>query len=98
MDEKVRKYILGIVHPLTNHEDMVLGGSPRASIALFRTAQALAAIGGRNFVMPDDVKRMVTPVLAHRLILRPESRLRSALPEPSYTKLSRMCASLFSTG
>ena len=52
------------------------GGSPRASIGLFRCAQALAAIHGRDFIIPDDVKRMAQPVLGHRLILRPESRLR----------------------
>ena len=55
---------------------MSLGGSPRASIALFRTSQAMAAIYGRNFVQPDDVKRVAGPVLMHRLILKPESRLR----------------------
>jgi MoxR-like ATPase len=55
---------------------VALGGSPRASIALFRTAQALAAVAGRDFALPDDVKRMAQPVLAHRLILKPESRLR----------------------
>jgi MoxR-like ATPase len=76
MDDKVRRYILQIVHETRNHDDVRLGGSPRASIALFRTAQALAAVHGRNFVMPDDVKQMAQPVLAHRLILRPESRLR----------------------
>jgi MoxR-like ATPase len=76
VDDKVRKYLLEIVHATREHNDVHLGGSPRASIALFRTAQALAAINGRNFVMPDDVKRMMMPVLGHRLILRPESRLR----------------------
>jgi MoxR-like ATPase len=76
LDDKVRTYILQIVHGSREHEDVLLGGSPRASIALFRTAQALAAIGGRDFVLPDDVKRMALPVLAHRLILKPESRLR----------------------
>jgi MoxR-like ATPase len=76
LDDKVRTYILQIVHGSRDHEDVLLGGSPRASIALFRTAQALAAIGGRDFVLPDDVKRMAHPVLAHRLILKPESRLR----------------------
>jgi len=76
LDEKVRTYILQIVHGSREHEDVLLGGSPRASIALFRTGQALAAIGGRDFVLPDDVKRMAHPVLAHRLILKPESRLR----------------------
>ncbi len=76
VDDKVRKYLLEIVHATREHKDVHLGGSPRASIALFRTAQALAAIHGRNFVMPDDIKRMLMPVLGHRLILKPESRLR----------------------
>ena len=58
VDDKVRRYILEIVHGTRAHDDVLLGGSPRASIALFRTAQALAAISGRNFVLPDDVKRM----------------------------------------
>ncbi|HMC88292.1 MAG TPA: MoxR family ATPase, partial [Gemmataceae bacterium] len=76
VDDKVRRYLLEIVHKTRDHDDVHLGGSPRASIALFRTAQTLAAISGRNYVLPDDVKRMTIPVLAHRLILRPESRLR----------------------
>ncbi|WP_439628400.1 AAA family ATPase [Gemmata sp.] len=76
VDDKVTRYVLEIVHASRAHEDVLLGGSPRASIALFRTAQALAAIAGRDFATPDDVKRMAHPVLAHRLILRPESRLR----------------------
>jgi MoxR-like ATPase len=80
VDEKVRNYVLEIVHGSREHEDVQLGGSPRASIALFRTGQALAAIAGRDFVLPDDVKRMAHPVLAHRLILRPESRLRKKTP------------------
>lgn len=80
VDDKVRRYLLEIVLRTREHDDVHLGGSPRASIALFRTAQALAAISGRNFILPDDVKRMVLPVLAHRLILRPESRLRKVTP------------------
>lgn len=76
VEDKVRKYLLEIVQATRQHEDILLGGSPRASIALFRTAQTLAAIQGRDFVLPDDVKRMVQPVLAHRVILRPEARLR----------------------
>jgi MoxR-like ATPase len=76
VDDKVRRYLLEIVHGTRMHDDIQLGGSPRASIALFRTAQALAAIQGRAFALPDDVKRMVQPVLGHRIILRPESRLR----------------------
>src|SRR5439155_13256342 len=73
---KVRKYILHIVHGTREHEAVMLGGSPRASIALFRTGQALAAISNRDFVLPDDIKRMAGAVLGHRMILKPESRLR----------------------
>ncbi len=76
VDTKIRKYILQIVHLTRHHEHLSLGGSPRASIALFRTCQALAAIRGRNFVLPDDVKMIAAPVLNHRMILKPESRLR----------------------
>jgi MoxR-like ATPase len=78
VDPKVRQYLLGIVQATRQHDDVHLGGSPRASIALFRTTQALAAIAGRDFALPDDVKRMAPVVLGHRLILRPESRLRKA--------------------
>jgi MoxR-like ATPase len=80
VDDKVRRYILELVHATREHGDVLLGGSPRASIALYRTAQALAAVAGRNFVLPDDVKRMVLPVMGHRLILRPESRIRKITP------------------
>ena len=80
VDDKVRKYILEIVHGTREHDDINLGGSPRASIALFRTGQAWAAIQGRDFVLPDDVKRMCLPALGHRVILRPESRLRKQTP------------------
>jgi MoxR-like ATPase len=81
VDVKVRRYVLELVHATRRHEDIALGGSPRASIALFRTAQAVAAVEGRAFVLPDDVKRMAAPVLAHRLILKPESRLRRVTVE-----------------
>ena len=76
VDDKVRRYITQIVHDTRECDDLSLGASPRASIALFRCAQALAAVSGRGYVQPDDVKRVAAPVLTHRLILRPESRLR----------------------
>jgi MoxR-like ATPase len=80
LDDKIRKYILEIVHGTREHDEIALGGSPRASIALYRTAQAWAAIQGRDFVLPDDVKRMCLHVLGHRVILKPESRLRKLTP------------------
>ena len=76
VDAKVRRYLAEIVHATRKCDDLALGASPRASIALFRCAQALAAISGRDYVLPDDVKRVAEPVLAHRLLLKPESRLR----------------------
>jgi MoxR-like ATPase len=81
VDPKVRDYILEIVRGTREHDDVQLGGSPRASLALLRTAQALAAVRGNGFVLPDDVKRMAPAVLTHRLVLRPESRLRRVLAE-----------------
>jgi MoxR-like ATPase len=76
VDEKVRRYLMQIVHDTRTHDDIALGGSPRASIALFRTSQAMAALRGRNYVLPDDVKKVAPAVLTHRMIVKPESRLR----------------------
>jgi MoxR-like ATPase len=76
VDEKIRRYITQIVHATRACDELALGASPRASIALFRTGQAMAALRGRNYVLPDDIKRVVGPVVAHRLILKPEYRLR----------------------
>lgn len=81
VDEKVRQYLMQIVHDTRDHEDLSLGASPRASIAMFRTAQAMAAVRGRPFVQPDDIKRVAGPVLNHRVILKPDSRLRKITAE-----------------
>ncbi|MFO1063217.1 MAG: MoxR family ATPase [Pirellulales bacterium] len=76
VDPKVRQYLLQIVHDSRSHDALALGGSPRASIALLRSSQAMAAVLGRNYVLPDDIKKVVGSVMGHRLILKPESRLR----------------------
>lgn len=76
VDEKIRRYLMEIIHKTRDHEQLALGASPRASLALFRASQAMAAILGRDFVQPDDLKRVAPHVLGHRLIVRPESRLR----------------------
>jgi MoxR-like ATPase len=75
-DEKVGRYVVQIIQATREHPDLSLGGSPRASMALLHCAQAFAAVNGFDFVMPDDVKQMAYHVLGHRLIVRPESRLR----------------------
>jgi len=76
VDEKVSRYVVELMHATREHFDVMLGGSPRASMALSRCAQSFAAIHGYGFVLPDDVKQVLPYVLGHRLILRPESRLR----------------------
>ena len=87
VDPKIRKYILQIVHMTRHHEHLALGGSPRASLAMFRASQAMAAIRGRNYVLPDDIKILAEPVMCHRLILRPESRLRKITTRQIMSKL-----------
>ena len=74
--ERVRDYVVQLVCQTREHEAIVLGASPRCSLALTRAAQAYAAINGANHVMPDDVKAIAPAVLPHRLVVRPESRLR----------------------
>jgi len=76
VDDTVRDYAVRLVHATRSHPDLALGASPRGSLALFKTAQAQAALEGRNYVIPDDVKRLALPVLVHRLIVRPQSALR----------------------
>jgi MoxR-like ATPase len=74
--EKVRDYILRLVARTRDSTHLTLGASPRGSLMLFRAAQAFAAVQGRGYVLPDDVKLLAPSVLEHRLILNPESRLR----------------------
>ena len=72
----VEGYILQIIRATRQHDAVELGASPRATLALLRTAQALAAIQGRSYVLPDDVKRMAVPTLSHRIMLGTRTRLR----------------------
>ncbi|HMO55737.1 MAG TPA: MoxR family ATPase [Roseiflexaceae bacterium] len=74
--DPVRHYIVSIVRATRTSTDVQLGASPRASLALQRAAQALAALRGREFVIPDDVRELAIPILAHRLIVQAETRLR----------------------
>lgn len=69
-------YILDLVLSSRQHADVELGASPRGSLALYRTGQAMAAMRGRTYVLPDDVQELVEPVLGHRIILRADARLR----------------------
>jgi len=76
----VRGYISSLVHATRKHDALRYGASPRGSIILMRAAQALAFLRGRDFVLPDDVKLLAEPVLAHRLILKEEERIRGETP------------------
>lgn len=78
IDPRLKQYIVDIVTATRNHESVRIGASPRGSLALMHTSRALAAIEGRDYVLPDHVKRLAVPVLAHRLILRPDSRVSQA--------------------
>ena len=79
--EKVREYLLRIISRTRDSTHLSLGASPRASMALFHAAQAFSAVAGRSYVIPDDIKQLAFPVLKHRLILNPESRLRRVTPD-----------------
>ena len=70
VSEDMYSYIVTLAEATRNHPDVILGVSPRGSQALLRTSQALAAISGRDYVLPDDVKAMVKPVMAHRMVTR----------------------------
>ena len=76
--EAVETYIVALVRATREHESVALGASPRATLALFRTAQALAALRGRAYVLPDDVKRLAPSVLSHRIVVNAATRLRGA--------------------
>lgn len=76
VDETIIQYILDIVNATRKHSDIAVGSSPRGSLALYRTSQALAYIRGRDYVLPDDVKELAPLVLSHRIILKSESYLR----------------------
>jgi MoxR-like ATPase len=76
VDPSLERYILEIVRSTRSHPDVAVGASPRGSLALYKTAQALAAMRRRDYVIPDDVKEMAPLVLPHRLVVKPESQLR----------------------
>ncbi len=77
VDPSIYEYIVAIANATRNHQNIYLGASPRGSLSLVRAAQALAAMRGRGYVIPDDVKLLVKPTLAHRIIMTPAARARS---------------------
>ncbi len=81
VEKKIIKYVAEIVSHTRNHPHLYLGGSPRASIAILNTSKAFAAINGRDFVIPEDVKKTLNPVLNHRIILTPEREMEGMTTE-----------------
>jgi len=81
VEESVRDYVVKVVRATREHAAVELGVSPRGTLSLYKTAQALAALRDRHFVIPDDVKYLAPPVLTHRIIISPQTRLRGRRPE-----------------
>jgi MoxR-like ATPase len=80
VNDLIKEYIINLAIATRNHPDVYLGVSPRGSLALYRTSQALAAIRERDYVIPDDVKYLAEPALAHRLIISPAARIKNIDP------------------
>jgi MoxR-like ATPase len=81
VEEQLIKYIAAITHKTRNHGKLFLGGSPRASLSLLRASKAIAAIRGRDFITPEDIRFVTIPVLNHRLILTPEAEMEGFTSE-----------------
>jgi MoxR-like ATPase len=75
MEEKLLQFIAKLIHQTRNHKSIYLGASPRASLAIMNASKAMAAMQGRDFVTPDDIREVVTPILRHRIILAPDKEM-----------------------
>jgi len=77
VDPLIKEYIVSLVNATRDYPDVYLGASPRGSLGLYKTGQAYAAVRGRDYVVPDDIKALAEPVLAHRLIISPSARIKN---------------------
>jgi MoxR-like ATPase len=80
-DDSIKEYIVNLTTATRSHPDVYLGASPRGSLALYRTSQALASIRQRDYIIPDDVKYLAEPTMAHRLIISPAARIKNVDPK-----------------
>lgn len=87
VEDSVRQYSVQVTRATRSHSAVELGVSPRGSLALYRTAQALAALRGRDFVIPDDIKYLAPSVLTHRISIHPQTRLRGRTPQQVITEI-----------
>lgn len=81
IDGSLKDYIVKLVQATRGHPDVALGASPRGSLALMKTSKAMAGLNGRDYVLPDEIKSLAGPTLAHRIILRPEAHLKGRKSE-----------------
>jgi MoxR-like ATPase len=81
VDDLIKEYIVALVNATRKHPDVYLGASPLGSLALYNGGRARAALQGRDYVIPDDVKRLAEPTLAHRLIINPSARIKNVTPQ-----------------
>ncbi|OQY46741.1 MAG: AAA family ATPase [Anaerolineaceae bacterium 4572_78] len=92
VEESIKEYIVDITNATRNHPDVYLGASPRGSLGLYKTSQASAVITGRDYVIPDDIKSLAEPVLAHRLIISPAARMKNVNAEHVINRILEMVA------
>ena len=81
IEEKLLQFIAKLIHQTRNHKSIYLGASPRASLAVMNASKAIAAMQGRDFVMPEDIREVVIPVLRHRIILAPDKEMEGVTEE-----------------
>jgi len=81
VDPAIDEYVVALGARTRQHADIVLGASTRALLTLIRIAQARALLGGREYILPDDIQAVAIPVIAHRIILSPAARMRNETPE-----------------
>lgn len=86
-EDKLMEYIARIVHQTRNNRNLILGASPRASLAILAGSKAKAAISGRDFITPEDIKYIALPVLRHRIQLTPESEMEGGSPERAVAEI-----------
>jgi len=87
VEKSVREYLVHVTRATREHPAVELGVSPRGTLSLYKTAQALAALRGRDYVIPDDIKLLAPSVLTHRIIIHPQTRLRGRTPEQVITEI-----------
>ena len=86
--DNIRHYLLEILNKLRHHQDVQVGPSTRAGIALLTGSRSMAFLHGREFVLPDDIKKLLIPVLSHRLQMTPESEMEDITPEDTIREVS----------